>query len=79
MNTLDVRLDGGIQNTLSKLSEDFTDYYELYKIKTYMEVLNSDFVDEDIKHRIKKQLNKEIIRLILFEEEYDEWYKENMF
>ena len=44
-----------------------------------MDLLESDYVNGDVKEKIKKQLNKEIIRILVFEEEYDEWYKENMF
>lgn len=75
---MDVRVDDGIQNTLSMFTEHFSDYSNACKIRLYLDILESDYVDTDVKHRIKKQLNKEIIRLILFEEEYDEWFKNNM-
>lgn len=75
---MDVQIDAGIQNTLSKFTEDFSEYDNAYKIRLYLDILESDNVDINVKNRVKKQLNKEIIRLILFEEEYDEWFKENM-
>lgn len=75
---MDVQIDAGIQNTLSKFTEDFSEYCNAYKIRLYLNILESDNVDINVKNRVKKQLNKEIIRLILFEEEYDEWFKENM-
>ena len=75
---MDVKIDGGIQNTLSKFTEDFSDYNDSYKIRLFMDILESDYVNDDVKQRIKKQLNKEIIRKILFEEEYDEWFRNNL-
>ncbi len=76
---MDIRVDDGIQNTVSKFTEDFADYNNIYKIRLYLDALESPHVDLDVKQRIKKQLNKELIRLILFEEDFDEWFKENMF
>lgn len=65
---MDVQIDAGIQNTLSKFTEDFSEYDNAYKIRLYLDILESDNVDINVKNRVK-QLNKEIIRLILFEED----------
>lgn len=75
---MDVRIDDGIHNTLSNFSEHLSDYTDLYMISVYIDILDCQHVQDDVKERVKKQLNKEIMRHLTFEEEYDKWFKENV-
>lgn len=67
----------GIHNTISKFIEDFAEYTDLYKLRFYMDLLESEHLDEDNKKRIKNQLNREIAKRMQLEEEYIQWLNED--
>lgn len=67
----------GIHNTISKFIEDFAEYTDLYKLRFYMDLLESEHLDKDNKKRIKNQLNREIAKRMQLEEEYIQWLNED--
>lgn len=67
----------GIHNTISKFIEDFAEYTDLYKLRFYMDLLESEHLDNDNKKRIKNQLNREIAKRMQLEEEYIQWLNED--
>ena len=67
----------GIHNTISKFIEDFAEYMDLYKLRFYMDLLESEHLDKDNKNRIKNQLNREIAKRMQLEEEYIQWLNED--
>ena len=67
----------GIHNTISKFIEDFAEYTDLYKLRFYMDLLESEHLDKDNKNRIKNQLNREIAKRMQLEEEYIQWLNED--
>lgn len=67
----------GIHNTISKFIEDFAEYMDLYKLRFYMDLLESEHLDKDNKKRIKNQLNREIAKRMQLEEEYIQWLNED--
>ena len=66
-----------IHNTISKFTEDFAEYTDLYKLRFYMDLLESEHLDNENKKRIKKQLNREIAKRMQLEEEYIQWLNED--
>lgn len=67
----------GIHNTISKFIEDFAEYTDLYKLRFYMDLLESEHLDKGNKKRIKNQLNREIAKRMQLEEEYIQWLNED--
>lgn len=67
----------GIHNTISKFIEDFAEYTDLYKLRFYMDLLESEHLDKNNKKRIKNQLNREIAKRMQLEEEYIQWLNED--
>ncbi|RAP49119.1 MAG: hypothetical protein BZ136_03790 [Methanosphaera sp. rholeuAM74] len=75
---MDIRIDDATQNAIYKLSEDYATNTRYKQIQLYLNLLETEHLNPDVRKRIRKQLNKEVISLLLFEEEYDQWFKENM-
>lgn len=75
---MEIRIDNATQNAIYKLSEDYATTTRYKQIQLYLNLLETEHLNPDVRERIRKQLNKEVISLLLFEEEYDQWFKENM-
>lgn len=67
-----------IDNQIYLMNEYLEQYAHIRKIEFYMKLLKSDDVESELKTRIKRQFNKEIVNMIMEDEEYDQWYKENI-